>query len=280
MYAEGKVIIDPNTEFAVKVCNMCGDTLHINNSDVLGLEADGKNHVELSCPVCGAKFTMTRYFSGTIYTTDLYDEVAYRMHNQICELCNKIDDINRGHGTEYISVSSLHMSASGLDISIDVHIDVYKHKDWKALEKSDVHYTTFKLYPYECIYRRFVHDYAAYVQALGDYLCNTALKTCTQYRYENIVRSDEEWIAFVRGGETRTAFDRYNKYLYVKQEQHRNEKTLFIPDVVTGSDMIRHGIIDAGEKIQDGLYSVASSVGGVMHAIKETPSQTYLINKY
>lgn len=280
MYAEGKVTIDSNAEFAIKVCNMCGDILHISNSDILGLEADSNDHVELSCPVCGAKFTMKKYFSGAIYTIEQYNCVVSQMSDSICELCIKIDDINRGYGTEYISISSLHVYASGLDLAIEVRVDRYKHGDWKTLEEPDTYHTTFKLYPYEYIHCHFVHDYAAYVQALEDYLCNTVLKVYTQYRYENIIRSDEEWIAFVRGGETHTEFDRYDKYLYMKQEADRKMRTIFMPDVLTGSDMIRHGIIDAGEKIQDGLYSVASSVGGVMHAIKETPSQTYLINKY
>lgn len=280
MYAEGNVTIDTNAEFAIKVCHMCGDTLHISNSDILGSEADSTGHVELSCPVCGANFSMKKYFSGIIYTTEQYNCVVSQMSDQISELCIKIDDINRGYGTKYINISSLHVYASGLDIAIEVRVDRYKHGDWKTLEEPDVYHTTFKLYPYECIHCHFVHDYAAYVQALEDYLCNTVLKVYTQYRYENIVRSDKEWVAFVRGGETRTEFDRYDKYLYMKQEANRKMRTIFVPDLLTGSDMIRRGVIDAGEKIQDGLYSVASSMGGIMHAIKETPSQTYLINKY
>lgn len=279
MYAEGKVALDPHAEFAVKSCPGCGDKLHIMNSDVINLSADDNGDVKLHCPICGNTFKLHKYFAGVVYTAEQYCSIASLMSVAIGDVCIKLDEINRGYGTEYISIADICIRTSGIDISIDVYIDRYKYGNWEVCEKPNVYYTTFKLFPYEFLYCDDVRDYAAYVQAAADYICNTALINRTNYKYGHI-RSDVDLVAFIRGGDTLINFDRYDKYLERRNAAEADRKTIYCPDLLTGANTIHDGVINAGKLVKDGLYTVAMSIGGISNAIGETPNQVYLINRY
>ena len=94
------------------------------------------------------------------------------------------------------------------------------------------------------------------------------------------IRSDVDWVAFIRGGDTLINFDRYDKYLERRNAAEVDKKTIYCPDLLTGANTIHDGVINAGKLVKDGLYTVAMSIGGVSNAIGETLNQVYLINRY